>query len=179
MKCVYCGSSAYGKGCLYSPTQIHVHADSQNSCMYCGSQALGTGCLYNPYGKVHVRPATVFIQMKEQLEKTGLLSYFIMLIEQNNDKKYRSPLDRFYKRISESFKRMREPFLQSLVIQSQKVILENLEDQQNMDLVHLEERLTEQLSDIKKTLKFANYSFPPEKVEKILTGAILKNINGN
>ena len=25
--CIYCGSESYGKGCMYSPTDTHVHME--------------------------------------------------------------------------------------------------------------------------------------------------------
>lgn len=49
--CIFCGSTAYGSGCLNSPHKKHQHGSSGNKCVYCGSTATGSGCLNSPVGK--------------------------------------------------------------------------------------------------------------------------------
>lgn len=51
-KCIYCGSQAFGSGCVYSPYKgNHVHSTSQDNCMFCGQPVYGGGCRYSPNGK--------------------------------------------------------------------------------------------------------------------------------
>lgn len=50
-KCIYCGSTAFGVGCAYSPTHLHVHATDDSACMYCGQPIYGGGCRYSPNGR--------------------------------------------------------------------------------------------------------------------------------
>lgn len=51
--CIYCGSSAYGGNCVHGPDRVHVHL-GKGGCIYCGSKLLGFGCVNNPHGKTHV-----------------------------------------------------------------------------------------------------------------------------
>lgn len=54
-KCMYCGSTSLGPGCIYGPKGIHVHPNiGAGRCIYCGSFATGPGCVNSPFGNVHV-----------------------------------------------------------------------------------------------------------------------------
>ena len=173
MKCIYCGSSAYGKPCIYSPTNTHAHCDDPEKCIYCGSKVLGFGCVHNPYGRTHIRPAAFFLQVKEQLQKSAVLTQLFERLEQIPDQNYKSPLDRFYKRMAGTITKLAEPLLESLKLQ-QMPILENIEPDQKETVSEMTDRLTEQVSDLRKTLKYANSALPTELVENILISAILK-----
>ena len=54
-QCRHCGSSMYGLGCPYGPSQgptgMHEHRDDENHCEWCGSSMYGFGCPYGPSGK--------------------------------------------------------------------------------------------------------------------------------
>ena len=47
-KCRHCGSSSYGRGCIYSPNKTHRHGHGGNKCIWCGSTSTGAGCIYSP-----------------------------------------------------------------------------------------------------------------------------------
>jgi len=98
-RCIYCASKYYGRPCLYSPSKTHVHFDA-NKCIFCGSKVIGTGCPYNPYGKVHVRGPEFLAGIKEQVEKSTILSYLYENISTLKDNVANSPLSRFYKRLA-------------------------------------------------------------------------------
>ncbi len=172
MKCIYCGSGGYGRPCAYSPTNTHVHCDDPQKCIYCGSKALGFGCVYNPYGKLHIKPAAFFIQVKEQVQKSAVLTQLFERLGQIPDTSYTSPLDRLYKRMAEAITRLSEPLLDAFSLQEMP-ILENLQPEQKQTVSEMTERIAEQVSDLRKTLKYANSALPTELVEKILLSAIL------
>lgn len=48
--CVFCGKSAYGKGCPFGASNLHIHGSDGERCRYCGSKSLGRGCPYSPNG---------------------------------------------------------------------------------------------------------------------------------
>lgn len=173
MKCVYCGCSGYGKPCVYSPTNTHAHCDEAQKCIYCGSKAIGMGCVHNPYGRLHIRPAAFFLQIKEQLEKSAVLTQLFERLGQIPNRKYTSPLDRMYKRMAETISKLSEPLLEAFSLQEMPII-ENIQPDQKQTVSEMTDRLTEQVSDLRKTLKYANAALPTELVEKILISAILK-----
>jgi hypothetical protein len=172
MKCIYCGSSGYGKPCVYSPTATHCHCDDPRKCIYCGSTAMGFGCVHNPYSKLHIKPAAFFLQVKEQLEKSAVLTQLFERLEQIPDQNYKSPLDRFYKRMAGTIINLSEPLLESLKLQHMP-ILENIEEEQKEIVSEITNRIEEQIADLEKTLKYANTALPCELVEKILLKAVL------
>ena len=85
---------------------------------------------------------------------------------------YKSPLDRFYKRIASTISKNAEPILESLSISS-KPIYENLNQDQKNEVVFMKERISEQINDLKHSLIYSNSILPPEIVENILIDAIL------
>lgn len=77
-KCMYCGSSSYGPGCIYGPKNIHVHPTNiGGKCIYCGSSSIGQGCIYNPFGKSHVRGIDFNNMIKETAEYGITLGYLL------------------------------------------------------------------------------------------------------
>jgi len=113
---------------------------------------------------------------QEHLKKSAVMSHLFEMLEQKPDKKYRSPLDRLYKRMAGTLQKLSEPFLDAFKLQ-ETPIMENLEPNAQEEVDQLRKRLTEQLSDIRKTILHANLSYPVELVENILTSAII-NSNG-
>jgi hypothetical protein len=74
---MYCGSTAYGVGCPYSPHKRHVHADDPKRCIYCGSTSFGVGCPYNPFSKMHIHGVEYNQMMKESIHTSFTLSSVI------------------------------------------------------------------------------------------------------
>jgi len=74
-KCIYCGSTSYGSGCIFSAARIHIHTDDPTRCIYCGMLAFGSGCIFNPYTKMHIHGADFGQTIKETLRKTVEISY--------------------------------------------------------------------------------------------------------
>jgi hypothetical protein len=110
---------------------------------------------------------------QKQLKKSVILTY---LVEKFNNRKidmYKSPLDRFYYRIFKKIEEMFPLYLESLAI-SENVILEKQEIYTSEDYLDMQERISEQVNDLKITLKHSNKLLSPEIVEKILFDAIVK-----
>jgi len=74
-KCMFCGSTGYGSGCIFSPHRLHVHTDDPTRCIYCGMMAYGSGCIFNPYTRMHIHGADVGQTIKETTRKTVELTY--------------------------------------------------------------------------------------------------------
>ena len=159
MSCMYCGSKSYGKGCIFSPTNTHVHMDNTNSCIYCGSKYVGSGCMFNPYGKIHIKSPEFVNRVHEQVKKGSL-------------NKYLTPLSRFYKRLSEMISSSGTFLLETFELQN-KPSFTNLNKDQYILATELKKRISTHYNDINETLKIANANLPEEVVEKVLTDAII------
>lgn len=174
--CSYCNSTSYGKPCLFSPTNTHVHFDVANKCIYCGSKVLGSGCPFNPFGKNHIRGPEFLLNVKEQVEKSVILNYLYENVTKEQKVAYISPLSRFYKRLSSIIANTSQPLLEVFNLQS-KPKYSNLSKEQTIKAFEIKERLNEQFNDINSTLKHANLVLPQEIVEEILIDAIIsKNV---
>jgi hypothetical protein len=176
--CIYCNSKYYGRPCLYSPTKTHVHFDAPNKCIFCGSKVIGTGCPYNPYGKIHIRGPEFLASVKEQAEKSTILSYLYENISKLKDSPIISPLNRFYKRLAGIIANASEPLLEALQLQSTPVY-KDLSKEQNVLAFELKERLKNQYSVINESIKYANTALPQEIVEQILLDVIISNKDEN
>ena len=77
-KCLYCGSTSYGRGCPYSPHKLHVHIDDPQRCIYCSSQSIGLGCPYNPFSKLHVRGVEFNTMLKENIHEAMTAGIFLV-----------------------------------------------------------------------------------------------------
>jgi len=75
--CVYCGASAYGPGCPFSPNKIHFHPGDAKKCVYCGSIAHGPGCPFNPHSNVHIH-GIEFNSMVNEVIDTGITMGYLM-----------------------------------------------------------------------------------------------------
>ena len=80
--CIYCGSTAYGVGCAYSPHKRHVHADDPKRCIYCGSTSFGVGCPYNPFSKKHIHGVEFNQMQKESVLNSFPLSALIFRLSE-------------------------------------------------------------------------------------------------
>lgn len=79
-RCVYCGSSSYGKGCRYAPNGVHFHPDDPKKCSYCGSPNYGRGCKLNPMSDIHLHGINFNSMLKEDLEghiKSGFITHLL------------------------------------------------------------------------------------------------------
>jgi hypothetical protein len=173
-RCIYCASKYYGKPCLYSPNKTHVHFDNPGKCIFCGSKSVGTGCPYNPFGKVHVRGADFLANVKEQVEKSTILSYLYENISKISESTVISPLNRFYKRLASIIGNSGEPILEALQLQHTPSYVDLTKDQ-NIFVFEMKERLKKQYSDINESLKHANASLPAEVVERLLLDVIISS----
>lgn len=80
--CVYCNQQAYGSGCAYSPSKIHLHMDDPKRCIYCGQMAVGSGCPYSPVGNIHIHGVEFNLMMKEGAERGLMASILINRMSQ-------------------------------------------------------------------------------------------------
>lgn len=172
--CIYCGSSSYGKPCLYSPTDTHVHMDEPGKCIYCGSTYQGSGCMFNPYGKVHVKGPEFLNRSAIQAEKASILTYFLNMASSilEESRFYKSPLDRLYKRISGVIASISEPFLETLNLQ-ETPSYGNLKKEEMVKTIELKKKFQNHIENFTKTLTEANLELPQEIVEKALVDAIM------
>lgn len=172
MSCMYCGSKSYGKGCIFSPTNTHVHMDNTNSCIYCGSKYVGSGCMFNPYGKIHIKSPEFLNRVHEQVKDSMILNYLYEKVKKGSLNKYLTPLSRFYKRLSEMISSSGTFLLETFELQN-KPSFTNLNKDQYILATELKKRISTHYNDINETLKIANANLPEEVVEKVLTDAIM------
>lgn len=170
--CIYCNSTTYGRPCIFSPTNTHVHFDDPHKCIYCGSKMLGGGCLFNPFGKNHVRGPEYLANVKEQTEKSAILSYLYENLTHDQKDRPLTPLSRFYKRLMGIITNASQPLLEALSLQS-KPSYTNLGKNELLKAKEIKERLIFQYNELNETLKHANLSLPQEIVEEIMVDAII------
>ena len=171
--CIYCGSESYGKGCIYSPTDTHIHINA-SGCIYCGSESRGGGCCYNPYGNTHVRGVEFLNKSAVQAEKAAVLTYILnmassILIEGQT---YTSPLDRLYKRVSYMIASIAEPLLETFSFQEAPTY-KNLSKKDLIKTVEFKNKFKKQLSEFSQTISEASLALPKEIVENALIDAIV------
>jgi hypothetical protein len=177
-RCIYCASKYYGRPCLYSPTKTHVHFDAPNKCIFCGSKVVGTGCPFNPFGKVHIRGPEFLASVKEQVEKSTILTYLYENISKLSGSTQISPLNRFYKRLAGIIANASEPLLEALQFQATPRY-DKLTKEQTITAFELKGRLKEQFSELTESIKYANTSLPQEIVEQILLDVIISGRDEN
>lgn len=76
-KCMFCGSTAFGRGCPFSPHKYHVHPNNGKRCIYCNSMARGAGCPFNPFGRMHVHGID-FNQMVTNSVKNTIVGKYLI-----------------------------------------------------------------------------------------------------
>jgi hypothetical protein len=96
-RCMYCGSSSYGKGCRYGPHGVHFHPNDSKKCSYCGSTSFGKGCKLNPIDDLHLHGVNYNSMFKESLKNNFLIeqlnknfkeyeAYKLGIIDENGNK---------------------------------------------------------------------------------------------
>lgn len=173
-KCIYCNSTSHGRPCLFSPTNTHLHMGDPEKCIYCGSKYLGTGCMFNPYSKFHVRGPEFLNRIKEQVEKTAILNYLLENLNTQNDLDYKSPLDRFYKRIVSVISSLGQPLMEALHL-SEKPTYDKLSKPQMIRVTEYKKNITKMLKEFNNILFDANSELPKELVEEIIVDAIISD----
>jgi hypothetical protein len=172
--CIYCNSTSYGKPCLFSPSKSHVHFDSPEKCIYCGSRVLGGGCLLNPFGKNHIRGPEYLLTVKEQCDKSLILSYLYEKLNKINENVFLTPLNRFYKRLSQIISSTSQPLLEAFNLQT-KPTYTNLSKKQNILVFELKEKIKKNKNELFQILKDANTQLPEELVEEMLIDVIISS----
>jgi hypothetical protein len=76
-RCIYCGSTSYGKGCKFGPQGIHFHPEDPKKCSYCGSTSYGKGCKFNPFNDIHMHGVEFNAMFKETLQKS-MYNHFLL-----------------------------------------------------------------------------------------------------
>lgn len=170
--CIYCNSTTYGRPCIFSPTNTHVHFDDPQKCIYCGSKMLGGGCLFNPFGKNHVRGPEYLANVKEQTEKSAILSYLYENLIKDDAERPLTPLSRFYKRLMGILTSASQPLLEALSLQS-KPSFSDLRKEDHLKVFELKKKLVFQYQQLQETIKQAGLSIPQEIVEETLLDAII------
>jgi hypothetical protein len=170
--CIYCNSTTYGRPCIFSPTNTHVHFDDPHKCIYCGSKMLGGGCLFNPFGKNHVRGPEYLANVKEQAEKSAILNYLYENLTQEQLDKPLTPLSRFYKRLMGILTSASQPLLEAFSLQS-KPSYAQLSKNDSLKAQEIKEKLIYQYQKLNETIKHANLTLPQEIVEEIVVDAII------
>jgi hypothetical protein len=72
-RCMYCGSTSFGKGCRYAPHGVHFHPDDAAKCAYCGSNSYGKGCKLNPFGDLHLHGVDYNSMFRESMKNHFVL----------------------------------------------------------------------------------------------------------
>lgn len=173
-KCIYCDSTSYGKPCLFSPTNTHAHMSDPNKCIYCGSKNKGAGCVYNPYGKFHVAAPDFLNRSVIKTEKAALLDYFLDKAYSPDilGENYKSPLDRFYKRLKDFILNSSLPLIESLILSETRVFSYQSREQL-IESVDLKNSFKKTLKELRYQIQEASKTLPPELVEESLLNAIL------
>lgn len=172
--CIYCNSDSFGSPCLFSPTNTHVHFGLGDRCIYCGGTSQGSGCVYNPYGKIHIKGPEFLNRTDIQTEKALILKYMLLKLNENFNNSYKSPLDRFYKRITYLISKTSEPFLEALNL-SESSVINSTDKQQLLNAYKFQTETVKILSQLKALIKEAGLNMPPEIVEESLLNAILSD----
>jgi hypothetical protein len=197
-RCMYCGSTSYGSGCIFSSHKAHIHVDDPTKCIYCGMMAYGSGCIYNPYNKTHVHGMDIGQTVKEQVNKTVELCYIterlfediteseaykLNLVDKNFNLRRTpntpyeynlvSPLSKLINRIKK--------FLpdSNIVVESLKLFSsskkESVEDYKNK--IEFKSEARSIIKNLKNLLKEKSKVLSPELIETALEEAILETIN--
>jgi len=78
--CIYCGLKLRGKGCIYSPSKVHIHPTA-DKCIYCGLTLRGKGCQYSPSG-AHMRFFDFSGLQQEQAQSQLMFTYIVEKLKQ-------------------------------------------------------------------------------------------------
>jgi hypothetical protein len=196
-KCMYCGSTSYGSGCIFSSHRMHIHVDDPTKCIYCGMMAYGSGCIFNPFTRMHVHGMDVGQTIKETVRKTVELSYITDRLLENNknteayklglidikgnllrvpetvhEQRLISPLSRLLFKLKTYIPVSAEMLTESLkLIPSLSESVEEFESK-----IELEYELKPLISQIKEIIKKASNKISHERIEEAIETAILDTI---
>lgn len=199
-KCIYCGSTSYGSGCIFSSHRIHVHTDDPTRCTYCGMMSYGSGCIFNPFSNMHVHGIDVAQTIKETVRKTVELSYItdrllkpitkseaykIKLIDKTGkllrapesvyEQNLVSPLSKLLYRLKRHMPEDVTPLVESLKLLSQ---LNNVNEtaEQYKDRINFEAEIKPIISHLYSTIKLHNHKLSLEAIESSIENALLEEI---
>jgi len=130
--------------------------------------------VYNPYGKIHVSAPDFLNRSNLKSENAVLLHYFLKrttTIEVLGEN-YKSPLDRFYKRLKGIVLNLSLPLLEALFL-TETHLYKSLSKQQIVESVEFKGRFKNILRDLSSLIREAEEKLPPEMVEETLLNAIL------
>ena len=199
-RCMYCGSTSYGSGCIFASHKTHIHVDDPTKCIYCGMLAYGSGCIYNPYNKTHVHGMDVGQTIKEQVYKTVELTYItdrlfeditesvaykLNLVDKNFNLRRTpntpyehnlvSPLSKLINRIKKFLPNS------NIVVESLKLLSssknESVEDYKNK--IEFKSEAMSIIKSLKDLLIEKSQVLSPELIETALEEAILETINND
>ena len=199
-RCIYCGSTSYGSGCIFSSHHIHIHTDDPTRCIYCGMMAYGSGCIFNPYSKMHIHGADVGQTIKETVRKTVELSYITdRLFEKIKDseafkiglvnehgKLLRSPSSPYEERLVSPLSRLLQDIKKFLpvdqvnvvetlkVLSSAKLYSESVEEYAKK--IQLEADLKPIIQDLKAKIAASSQELSLESIESAVEAALLHTI---
>lgn len=196
-KCMYCGSTSYGSGCIFSSQRIHVHTDDPTRCIYCGMMSYGSGCIFNPHTNMHIHGMDVGQTIKETVRKTVELSYitdrllqdtkhteaFItgLIDEKGNllrapnsvyEQNLVSPLGKLLIRLKNYIPVSAQTLTESLKLQS--CISESIEEFEQK--LKLENDIYFIIKQLKETIQNYSNKISIERVEEAIESAILNTI---
>ena len=199
-RCMYCGSTSYGSGCVFSTKHIHIHTDDPTRCIYCGMLAYGSGCIFNPYNHMHIHGMDVGQTVAESVRKTVELTYLtdrlfediksceaykLKLINENGtlirapetpyEQRLVSPLSKFLQNIKKYLVADSESVVTSLKLQQNNMHNESVEEYESkLQFKHEAEHLIKQL---KSLIKNNINSMSLESVESAIESAILDAVS--
>jgi hypothetical protein len=200
-KCMFCGSTAYGMGCAYSPHKRHVHISNGEQCIYCGSTSIGMGCPLNPFSKMHVRGVEYNNMNRESVHKTMMSVLFLKRLTEpisemsaykaglidkkgclirefksDSEKKLLTPLDRHILKIRRLIgEDIIELFSSQILLELNNNIGEKFDIEQYKKEVELKSDINYLMDDIQKIfIDGNNKGFSNESIENFIIEAILK-----
>lgn len=199
-RCMYCGSTSYGSGCIFSPHRTHIHTGDPTRCIYCGMMAYGSGCLFNPFSKMHIHGVDVGQAIKETVRKTVELSYITdRLLEKTKDSEaYKlglinetgklikapetpyeqrlvSPLSRFLQDIKKFLPTDLANVTETLkVLSSSQIYSESIDEYAKK--IQLQSDLVPIIQDLKSKIANSSTEMSLESIESAVEAAILHTI---
>lgn len=205
-KCMFCGSTAYGMGCAYSPHKRHVHISNGEQCIYCGSTSVGMGCPLNPFSKMHVRGVEYNNMNKESVHKslmsglflkrltepiTEMTAYKVGLIDKkgcrirdfksDEEKNILTPLDRHILKIRRLVgEDVIELFSSQVLLEVTKTIDEKFDAEKYKNEVELKSKIDYLINDMYEIFEEGNNKgFSNDGIENFIIDAILKKHEDN
>ena len=196
---MYCGSTSYGSGCIFSSHRMHIHVDDPTRCIYCGMMAYGSGCIFNPFTKMHIHGVDVGQTIKETVRKTVELSYITdRLLEQTKstpaykagliDERgnlIRPPSTPYEQRLISPLSRLLENLKKHITTDNQTII-ESLKllsasssetAEEYKSKLQIEHDLTHIIRQLKVIINKGIHEISLEKLEEAIESSILKSLD--